>query len=52
MVVDEDEDEEGAHICPIMCAELLSGENFNCLEGRQNWDTKLGYSRHPIIWTI
>jgi hypothetical protein len=38
MVVDGDE-EEVAHICPIMCAELFSGENFNCLEGRHNWDT-------------
>jgi hypothetical protein len=38
MVVDEDE-EEGAHVYPITCAELLSGEKFNCLEGRQNWDT-------------
>jgi hypothetical protein len=39
MVVDGDEEEEGAHVYPITCAELLSGENFNCLEGRQNWDT-------------
>ena len=38
MVVDEDE-EEGAHVYPITCAELLSGEKFNCLEGRQYWDT-------------
>jgi len=36
---DEEEEEEGAHVYPITCAELLSGENFNCLEGRQNWDT-------------
>ena len=36
MVVDRDEKEEVAHIYRIMCAELLSGENFNCLEGRQN----------------
>ena len=41
MVVDGDEEEEGAHVCPITCAELLSGENFNCLEGRQNW----------VLWT-
>jgi hypothetical protein len=34
MVVDRDEEEEGAHLYPITCAELLSGENFNCLEGR------------------
>jgi hypothetical protein len=26
MVVDGDEEEEGAHVCPITCAELLSGE--------------------------
>jgi hypothetical protein len=38
MVVDGDEEDEGAHVCPITCAELLSRENFNCLEGRQNWD--------------
>ena len=36
--VDGDEEEEGTHVFPITCAELLSGE-FNCLEGRQNWDT-------------
>jgi hypothetical protein len=35
MVVDGDEEEEeGAHVYPITCFELLSGENFNCLEGR------------------
>jgi hypothetical protein len=40
MVVDGDEEEEGAHVYPITCAELLSGENFfSCLDGRQNWDT-------------
>jgi hypothetical protein len=39
MVVDGDEEEKGAHVFPITCAELLSGENFNCLEVRQNWDT-------------
>jgi hypothetical protein len=39
VVVDGDEKEEVAHICPIMCAELISGEFFSCLEGRQNWDT-------------
>jgi hypothetical protein len=39
MVVDGDGEEEGAHVYPIACAELLSGENFNCFEGRQNWDT-------------
>jgi hypothetical protein len=26
MVVDGDEEEEGAHVYPITCAELLSGE--------------------------
>jgi len=39
MVVDGDEEEEGAHVYPIICAKMLSGENFNCFEGRQNWDT-------------
>jgi hypothetical protein len=39
MVVDGDEEEEGAHVYPIICAELLSGEFVSCLEGRQNWDT-------------
>jgi hypothetical protein len=43
-----DEEEEIAHVYPIAYAELLSGENFNCLEGRQ----KLGHSGHPIKWTI
>ena len=38
MEVDGDEEKEGAHVYPITCAELLSGE-FNCLDGRQNWDT-------------
>jgi hypothetical protein len=26
MVVDEDEEEEGAHVYPITCVELLSGD--------------------------
>jgi hypothetical protein len=48
MVVDGDEEEEeGAHVYPITCAELI-GENFNCLEGRQ----KLGHSGHLVMWTI
>ena len=38
-MVNGDKEEEGAHICLNMCAELFSEENFNCLEGRQNWDT-------------
>ena len=38
MEVNGDEEEEGAHVYPITCAELLSDE-FNCLDGRQNWDT-------------
>jgi len=38
MVVDGDEKED-SHVCPITCVELLSGEVFSCLEGRQNWDT-------------
>ena len=38
-VVDEDEEEEGAHVCPITCAKLFCGEKSNCLDGRQNWDT-------------
>jgi hypothetical protein len=28
VVVDDDEEEESAHVYPIICAELLSGENF------------------------
>ena len=32
MVVDGDEEEEGAHVCPITCAELLSGEIFVALK--------------------
>jgi hypothetical protein len=28
MVVDGDEEGESAHVCPITCAELLSGEKF------------------------
>jgi len=39
VVVDEDEEEEGAHVYPIICAKMLSGENFNYFEGRKNWDT-------------
>ena len=39
MVVDRDEEEKGAHVYPITCAKLLSGEIFNFLKGRQNWDT-------------
>ena len=39
MVVDGDEEEHVTHVYPITCAELLSGENFNCLEERKNWDT-------------
>ena len=39
MVVNVNEEEEGAHVYPITCAELLSEENFNCFEERQNWDT-------------
>jgi hypothetical protein len=49
MVVDgDDEEEHVTHVYPITCVELLSGENFNCLEGRK----KLGHSGHPIMWTI
>jgi hypothetical protein len=36
VVVDGDEEEDVTHICPIMCAELLSRENFNCFKGMQN----------------
>jgi len=45
---EEEEEEEGALVYPITCAELLSGENFNCFEGRQ----KLRHSEHPVMWTI
>ena len=35
MVVDGDEEEEGAYVYPITCAELLSGENLTALrEGK------------------
>ena len=46
MEVDGDEEEEGAHIYPITCAELLSGK-CNAL-----MKAKLGHSRHPVMWTI
>jgi hypothetical protein len=39
MVVVEEKKKNVTHVYPITCAELLSGEIFNCLEGRQNWDT-------------
>jgi len=39
MVVDGDEEKEGAYVYPITCAKLLNEENFSCLEERQNWDT-------------
>ena len=39
MVVDGDEEGESAHVCPITCAELLSGEKLNCFKERQNGDT-------------
>jgi hypothetical protein len=32
MVVDGDEEEHVTHVYPITCVELLSGENFSCLE--------------------
>ena len=47
MVVDGDEEEEGAHVYPITCVELLSGEILIALS-----KVKLGYSGHPIMWTI
>jgi hypothetical protein len=48
MVVDEDEEEHVTHVCPITCAELLSGGILIALrEGK-----KLGHSGHPIKWTI
>jgi hypothetical protein len=41
MVVDGDEEGENAHVCPITCAELLSGEILIALR-----EGKIG-----IIWT-
>ena len=46
MVVDGDEEEEGAHVFSITCAELLNGK-CNAL-----MKAKLGHSGHPIMWTI
>jgi hypothetical protein len=41
MVVNGDEEEEIAHVCPITCAELLSGEMLIALK-----EGKIG-----ILWT-
>jgi len=50
MVVDEDDEEEDTHICPIMYAELLSG---GILFFQLPWGkAKLGHSRYPVMWTI
>ena len=46
MKVDEDEEEEGAYVYPITCAELLNGK-CNAL-----MKAKLGHSGHPVMWTI
>ena len=46
MEVDGDEEEEGAYVYPITCAELLNGE-CNAL-----MKAKLGHSGHPVMWTI
>ena len=46
MVVNGDEEEEGAYVDPITCAELLNGE-CNAL-----MKAKLGHSRHLVMWTI
>ena len=34
MEVDGDEEEEGAHVYPITCAELLSGNLIALMEGK------------------
>ena len=36
IAVNGDEKEEGAHVCLIICDELLSREKFSCLDGRKN----------------
>ena len=46
MEVDEDEEEEGAHVYPITCAELLNGKYNALMEG------KIGTLRTPEMWTI
>jgi hypothetical protein len=47
MVVDGDDEEEGAHVYPITCVELLNEEIFIC-----RMKAKLGHSGHPIMWMI
>jgi len=50
MVVDGDEEEDVTHICPIMCAELLSG---GILFFELPWrKAKLEHFGHPVTWTI
>ena len=34
MVVDGDEEEEGAHVYPVTCAELLNGKFKALMEGK------------------
>ena len=51
MEVDEDEEEEGAHVCTITCAKLLSGE-FNCLDGRQNWELQTPDHVDDLRWRV
>jgi hypothetical protein len=42
MVVDEDEEEEITHVCPIMCAELIRGVMIIALR-----EGKIGTLRTP-----
>ena len=51
MVVDGDEEKEGAHVYPITCVKLLS-EEFNCLDGRQNWDTLDTRDVDDLRWRV
>ena len=39
MVVVEEKKKKVHMFTQLHVLKLLSGENFNCLEGRQNWDT-------------
>ena len=46
MEVDGDEEEEGAYVYSITCAELLNGK-YNAL-----MKAKLRHFGHPVMWTI
>ena len=46
MEIDGDEEEEGAHVFPILYAELLNGKCNALIK------VKLGHSGYPVMWTI